>query len=62
MCNCKVNRCQDGNYPVGYDNETDEVFWGGCPECVVNGVHICEPEKTQREEPKVDPQSIEIPF
>ena len=34
---CGDNNCHEGHYPMGYNEETDEVDWGGCPVCIVNG-------------------------
>lgn len=43
MCKCDEPHCQDGHFPLGM-NEGGEVDWGGCPKCVVAGVHTCEKE------------------
>ena len=49
MCKCIYPDCNDGHYPLGVD-ENDDVVWGGCPECVVNGVHICDLEEDPDEQ------------
>ena len=41
-CNCKVAHCYNGHFPMGEDEDGGVVDWGGCPECVVDGVHTCE--------------------
>jgi len=40
QCNCPVDHCQDGHFPV-QNNDDGDVDWEGCPECVVNGEHQC---------------------
>lgn len=41
MCKCIYPDCNDGHYPLHMSDDGD-VDWGSCPECVVNGIHICE--------------------
>lgn len=42
MCKCAYPNCDDGHLPLGMDEETEEIEWGACPQCVINFVHICE--------------------
>jgi len=50
MCKCIYPNCNDGHYPLGMDEETEEIEWGGCPECVVNGIHICDNQPKTHEQ------------
>lgn len=40
-CNCKEPHCDNGHYPELASEEGD-VNWVGCPNCVVDGVHLCD--------------------
>lgn len=41
MCKCKVQHCNNGHYPIQVSGDGD-VDWVGCPECVIDGVHLCD--------------------
>jgi hypothetical protein len=39
LLKCENPRCEDGNFPLGMD-ENDDVIWGGCPNCVVGSSYL----------------------
>ncbi len=49
LLKCGDKNCQEGHYPLGYNEETDEVEWGGCPNCVTIDGYF----------PRVDPYKLE---
>ena len=42
---CNEKNCQEGHYPISYNEENDETEWGGCPNCTSGGIRL-EPYKT----------------